>query len=38
MLYKGQFDDDTVIEVDWRDALPTDKNGKIRVMVSEVEE
>ena len=36
-LYKDQFDDDTEIVFEWRDALPPDKNGKIRVMVSEIE-
>lgn len=36
--YAGQFDDDTVIEFDWRESLPPDKNGKIRVMVSEIKE
>lgn len=36
--YAGQFDDDTVIEFDWRESLPPDKNRKIRVMVSEIKE
>ena len=37
-LYKDQFDDDTEIVFDWLDALPPDKNGKIRVMISEIDE
>lgn len=37
-LYGNQFDDDTVIEFEWKDVLPPDKNGKIRVMASEIKE
>ena len=36
--YKDQFDDNTLIEIKWKDSLPPDKNGKIRVMVSEIKE
>lgn len=36
--YRGQFDDNTKISIRWMDSLPPDKNGKIRVMVSEIKE
>ena len=36
--YKNEFDDDTVIEFEWKDIMPPDKNGKLRIMVSEIKE
>ena len=37
-LYGNQFDDDTEIEIEWMESMPPDKNGKIRVMLSEIKE
>ncbi|MBR5420274.1 MAG: phenylacetate--CoA ligase family protein [Lachnospiraceae bacterium] len=34
--FRDQFDTDTRIVIEWKDVLPPDKNGKIRIMSSEL--